>query len=100
MHVSCNDINVLHHSSLFDNLAPGIGPKVNYTVNSREYNMGYYLVHDIYPPWATLISSISGPQSTKQKYFTINQSKYQKDVDRAFSVLQAKYAIIKGPARH
>jgi hypothetical protein len=73
---SCNDINVLHHSPLFDNLAQGIGPEVNYTVNGREYNMRYYLTNGIYPPWATLISGISRPQSTKQKYFTMKQSEY------------------------
>jgi hypothetical protein len=97
---SCNDINVLHRSPLFDNLAQGIGPEVNYTINGREYNIGYYLVDGIYPPWATLISGISSPQSTKQKYFTMNQSEYRKDVECVFVVLQAKYAIIKGPARH
>jgi hypothetical protein len=96
---SCNNINVLHRSPLFDNLAQGIGPEVNYIVNGREYNMGYYLADGIYPPWATLISGISRPQNTKQKYFTMKQSEYRKDVERAFGVLQAKYAIIKGPAR-
>jgi hypothetical protein len=63
------------------------------------YNMGYYLTDDIYPPWAALISSISGPQSNKQKYFTSKQHEYRKDVERAFGVLQTKYAIIKGPTR-
>jgi hypothetical protein len=62
---SCNDINVLHRSPLFDNLAQGIGPQVTYIVNGREYNMGYYFVDGIYPTWATLISGISRPQSTK-----------------------------------
>jgi hypothetical protein len=96
---SCNDINVLHRSPLFNNLAHGIGPQVTYTVNGREYNMGYYLTDGIYPHWATLISGISRPQSTKQKYFTIKQSEYRNDVERAFGVLQAKFAIIKGPVR-
>jgi hypothetical protein len=96
---SCNDINVLHCCPLFDNLAQGIGHQVTYTVNGREYNMGYYFADDIYPPWATLISGISRPQSTKQKYFIIKQSEYRKDVEHVFSVLQAKFTIIKGSAR-
>ena len=61
--------------------------------------MGYYLADGIYPPWATLINGIFSPQSNKNKYFTLKQAKYRKDVERAFGVLQAKYAIIKGPAR-
>lgn len=96
---SCNDINVLHRSPVFDNLATGTGPEVRYEVNGRQYNMGYYLADGIYPSWATLISGISSPQSNKHRYFTAKQQEYRKDVERAFGVLQAKYAIMKGPAR-
>jgi hypothetical protein len=62
---SCNDINALHRSPLFDNLAQGIAPEVNYTVNGTEYDMRYFLADGIYPLWATLISGIFRPQSTK-----------------------------------
>jgi hypothetical protein len=94
---SCNDINVLHQSLVFDNLARGATPKVYFTVNGRDYNMGYYLADGIYPPWATLVSGIPSPQNNKQTHFINKQQMYRKDVDRAFGVLQAKYAIIKGP---
>jgi hypothetical protein len=97
---SMNDINVLHRSPMFDNLARWIVPPINVTVNGRNYNMGYYLADDIYPPWATLIGPISSPQSQKHKYFAAKWAEYRKDVERAFGVLQAKYQIIKeGPAR-
>ena len=84
---------------MFDNLASGNAPSVNFTVNGTAYNMGYYLADGIYPPWATLIKGISSAQSQKQRYFTAKQSEYRKDIERTFGVLQAKYAIIKGPAR-
>jgi hypothetical protein len=45
-----NDINVLHRPPLFDNLARGVAPPINVIVNERNYNMGYYLADDIYPP--------------------------------------------------
>jgi hypothetical protein len=61
--------------------------------------MGYYLADGIYPSWATLVSGIPSPQNNKQAHFTDKQQMYRKDVERAFGVLQAKYAIIKGPAR-
>jgi hypothetical protein len=36
-----------------DNIAAGTAPKVHFTVNGREYDMGYYLADGIYPLWAT-----------------------------------------------
>jgi hypothetical protein len=87
---SINDINVLYWSPVFDNLDKSIGPIVNFKVNGRDYNMGYYLAD----PWATLISGISSPQSNKHKHFALKQVEYQKDVEHAFGVLQAKYPIM------
>jgi hypothetical protein len=66
---SCNDINVLHRSPVFDNPARGSAPEVHFTVNGNDYNMGYYLADGIYPPWATLISDYSSPQTNKQRHF-------------------------------
>ncbi len=53
----------------------------------------------IYPPWATLIQTISQSQGQKKKHFAAMQDAVRKDVERAFGVLQARFAIIKGPAR-
>jgi hypothetical protein len=61
--------------------------------------MGYYLADGIYPDWATLIKGVPSPVTEKQKLFTLKQSAYRKDVERAFGVLQAKFAIVKCPAR-
>jgi hypothetical protein len=96
---SCNDINVLHRSTIFDNLAQGSGPEVHFTVIGNDYNMDYYLTDVIYPPWATLISSYSSPQMNKQRHFAKEQSRYRKDIECAFGIIQAKYAIMKGHAR-
>jgi hypothetical protein len=68
-------------------------------VNGNDYNMSYYLADDIYPPWVTLISGYSSPQTNKQRHFTKEQSRYRKDVKCAFGIIQAKYAIMKGTAR-
>jgi len=96
---SHNDINVLHRSPLFDNLAEGRAPEVNYSVNGHDYNMGYYLADGIYPSWATLVKSITLPMGNKRQYFAKAQEAARKMVERAFGVLQARFAIVRGPAR-
>jgi len=96
---SHNDINVLHRSPLFANLAEGTAPQVNYTINGHDYTMGYSLADGIYPSWATLVKSISLPMGNKRKYFAKAQEAARKDVERAFRVLQSRFAIVRGPAR-
>jgi hypothetical protein len=48
---------------------------------------------------ATLVQTISQPQGQKKKQFALMQEAARKDVERCFGVLQARFAIIKGPAR-
>ncbi|WVZ83764.1 hypothetical protein U9M48_030869 [Paspalum notatum var. saurae] len=96
---SLNDVNVLHRSHVFDNLAAGKAPTVSFSVNGNAYDMGYYLADGIYPDWATLVKGVARPTNVKEKLFTTKQSAYRKDVERAFGVLQAKFKILRGPAR-
>ena len=96
---SNNDINVLESSRLFSNLTQGIAPPANYMIQENEYNMGYYLADSIYPKWSTIVQTIQHPQGTKKKYFAMRQEACRKDVERAFGVLQARFAIIAGPTR-
>jgi hypothetical protein len=62
---SHNDINVLQRSHVFDDLANGRAPVVNFTLNGNEYNIGYYLANGIYPNRSTLIKSVSSPLGNK-----------------------------------
>ena len=94
-----NDINVLESSHLFSNLAQGIAPPVHYNIQGNEYNMGYYLADGIYPKWSTIVQTIQEPVGRKKKYFAMQQEACRKDVERAFGVLQSRFAIVKGPVR-
>ncbi|XP_062119253.1 uncharacterized protein LOC133833004 [Humulus lupulus] len=97
---SChNDINVLEHSYVFRELAEGHASKVNYSINGNDYSMGYYLADGIYPSWSTFVKTIHAPHVRKNKHFAATQELARKDVERAFGVLQARFAFVRGPAR-
>ncbi|XP_058767609.1 uncharacterized protein LOC131641324 [Vicia villosa] len=98
-HGSNNDINVLNQSNVFNDILEGRAASVQYTINGSSYNMGYYLADGIYLEWATFVKTISMPQGEKRKLFAQHQESARKDVERAFGVLQSRFAIIRGPAR-
>ncbi|XP_048637581.1 putative nuclease HARBI1 [Brassica napus] len=93
-----NDINVLDRSPVFDDILQGRAPRVQYEVNGHQYDLAYYLTDGIYPKWATFIQSISNPQGPEAELFAKVQESTRKDVERAFGVLQARFAIVKNPA--
>ncbi|XP_062193599.1 uncharacterized protein LOC133897015 [Phragmites australis] len=96
---SLNDINVLHRSHLLDNLAAGVAPQVQYSVNGHGYTMGYFLADGIYPEWATFVKPIPCPVGRKRQHFVVQQAALQKDVERAFGVLQSRFPIVRGATR-
>ena len=96
---SHNDINVLQRSDIFARLAEGEGPQVNYNINGHEYSMCYYLADGTYPSRATFVKTIPEPQDNMKKYFANAHEACRKDVERAFEVLQSRFAIVRGPAR-
>ncbi|XP_068336533.1 protein ALP1-like [Pyrus communis] len=96
---SQNDITVLGRSPIFNRLTEGKTPQLDYYINNRQYNMGYYLADNIYTKWATLVQAIPNPRNDAEKLFTLHQEAYQKDVERVFGILQARWNIISEPAR-
>ncbi|XP_052304121.1 uncharacterized protein LOC112325534 [Populus trichocarpa] len=80
--------------------AEGRTALVNYTINGHEYTMGYYLADEIYPNWSTFVKTIPRSLGAKRKYFASKQESARKDVERAFGVLQSRFAIVRGPVRY
>ena len=62
-----------------------------------QYNRAYYLTDGIYPAWAAFVKSIASPQIQKHKLFAQFQESIRKDVERAFGVLQARFAFLRRP---
>jgi hypothetical protein len=92
---SHNDINMLQRSPMFSKLVEGHDPLCNYEINGHQYTKGYYLADGIYTTWGTFVKANSA--STCQKNVEFQES-CRKDVEWAFGVLQAQFAIVRYPA--
>ncbi|XP_057247939.1 uncharacterized protein LOC130590062 [Beta vulgaris subsp. vulgaris] len=99
---SNNDINVLDRSSVFDELLEGQRPEIQYTINGRHYNIGYYLADGIYPEWPVFVKTIprANMLSEKRKLFSQHQEGASKDIERAFRVFQKIFAIVCNPIQN
>ena len=90
---------MLGWSHVFSKFVQGPAPAVNYSIKGHNYTMRYYFADGIYPQWSTFVKTILRPLGAKRKLFTKAQEAYRKDVERAFGVLQARFAIVRGLAR-
>jgi hypothetical protein len=75
------------------------GPLVEFDANSHKYNYGYFLADGIYPRWQKFVKPVSQPKGKKQTQFHNAEAAARKDVERAFGILQAQFAIVRGSAR-
>ena len=61
---------MLNQPSVFNYVLQDRTLPMQFTINETLYNMGYYLVDDIYPDWATFLKTIPMSQGEKKKLFT------------------------------
>ena len=53
----------------------------------------------IYPKWQTFVKPLKKLEDKKNLNFHNARAAARKDVERAFGILQAQFAILRGPAR-
>jgi hypothetical protein len=70
-----------------------------FIANVLPYTKGYNLVDGIYPKWATFVKPLIKPQGKKELEFHYTQTPARKEVERAFVILQAQFAIVRGLTR-
>nr|GEX25493.1 ribonuclease H-like domain-containing protein [Tanacetum cinerariifolium] len=90
-----NDVNVLCHYPLFNDLKSGRAPDVLFVANNVLYKRGYYLTDGIYSQWSVLIKSIKNPGTHDHKriFYKTKHEATKKDVERAFGVLKQKWKL-------
>ena len=96
---SNNDLNILDQSPVFQSIMQGSAPKIQFTLNGRQYYMSYLLADGIYPEWAAFVKTIEKSQRRDTKLFAAKQEGRRKDVERAFGVLQSRWHILSIPCR-
>ena len=95
---SLNDINIVNRSPLMSKIANGELSLVQFVANGRTYNYAYHLAYGIYPKWQTFVKPLKKMEGKKNLDFHNAQAAARKDVERAFGILQAQFAIVRGPA--
>ncbi|XP_010229580.1 uncharacterized protein LOC100827624 [Brachypodium distachyon] len=93
------NLRIIVQDRLFQRFTSRTAPELEYVVNANKHTMGYYLADGIYPSWSTFVKTISNPEGNKKKHFATVQEAVRKDVERAFGVLQARFVMVRGPAR-
>lgn len=94
---SGNDINVLDASPLMQEYCDTEAPQFLYKVNGNRYKFLYWLADGIYPNWRCFMKTISAPIGEQQAFYAASQEAVRKDIERAFGVLQARFAIVARP---
>ncbi|GJT43804.1 ALP1-like protein [Tanacetum coccineum] len=87
-----NDLNILYHSNLFDEVLDNVAPDCPFTVNGHTYKRGYYLPDGIYPTWAAFVKSYTIARTAPDLNF-----KRAQDIKWASGVLQGRWGIIAQP---
>ena len=73
-------------------------PPMQFIANGRTYNYGYYLRMASIQSGKYLWSRWKKPKGKKNLHFHNAQVAARKDVERTSGILQAQFAIVRGPA--
>jgi hypothetical protein len=96
---SHNDINVFQRSPVFGRLTDDNAPSVSFEIMGHTYTKSYYLADGIYSEWHIFMKTHRNPTEEKYGRFAKEQEACRKDVERAFGVLQSRWAIVRHPAK-
>lgn len=95
-----NDLNVLAGSPLIKSILRGdfkfeVGKQFQFTENGPTRNKLYFLGGGIYPNWPLFAKPIHEPTNDSEKMYTNREESIKKEKEKCFSVLQARFEILR-----
>jgi hypothetical protein len=101
---SLNDLNVLNLSPFLESLVDGsfmaleeAAGAVQFNVGGENFNALFALFDGIYPRYSRSVKGIPMPLTAQEIAFSEWQQLSQKDIKRAFSVLQCRFQVTAQP---
>jgi hypothetical protein len=70
---------------------------VPFAIGNSNFRSMYLLTDGIYPKYSRFLKTIPEPNTLPQKYFAQWQEGAQKDIERAFGVLQGRFQFMAKP---
>jgi Plant transposon protein len=74
-------------------------PHFSHRINGVEFDVPYFLVDGIYPPYSIFVPSIPHAVEPKKKRFAEFQEGVRKDVERVFGVLVQRFQLLRNGLR-
>tara|TARA_R110002050_G_scaffold76581_1_gene163667 strand:+ start:292 stop:1143 length:852 start_codon:yes stop_codon:yes gene_type:complete len=94
---SNNDININDRSPLWVHVAEGSFPSVAYQMVQGTESQLYFAADNIYPQFPIFMQSCGDSSNPVIHFFSKRLEAVRKDVERAFGILQARFAFLKKP---
>lgn len=81
-------------------IANGNFPKVSYRIGEKEESQLYFTADNIYPRYPVFMQSYGSTTTCnpKESYFSKRIESVRKDIERAFGILQARFAVLTKPS--
>lgn len=95
-----NDINILDRSPLLKSFLDGSFNKdvdFGFKINNQPFDKVWLMVDGIYPNLSRFVKTLQEPGNLKAKKYSSWQEASRKDVERAFGVIQRKFAVLTRP---
>jgi hypothetical protein len=96
---SLNDINVLDHSPMVQDIMCGTFlPHIDYKIRGTTHDIPYLVADGLYPELPMLAKTFAHPATKKGKLYSNMQESARNDAERIFGVVQTTGKVLNSPS--